>query len=299
MTHLLVVILNDFSHLPALMKAWRQVGVPGVTILHSLGGYRAENWLQRIGFGGLGWLLDSGVYGQRTLISLIDGDDLLEQAIAEADRVVGGFDSPHSGILFTIPVGRAIGLKKWNQVAGQEQKPPEMKPPQTELQALDGTTRVADIVDVLRLAPAVVTASAPLTEVVDQLLSHPSVQVICVVNEQERLVGLIDMMTLANALLLAVFPEEFLGDLKDLETVLSLADRSRIRTAGDIMNEPAYLQLKDSLQSAFHSLHKRKLPGLPVVDQQYHIVGYINLLELMVVCLRSGGDVEGQGKAAP
>jgi CBS domain-containing protein len=299
MTHLLVVILNDLSHLPALMKAWRKVGVPGVTILHSLGGYRAENWLQRIGFRGFGWLLDSGVYGQRTLLSLIEGEDLLEQAIAEADRVVGGFDSPHSGILFTIPIGHSIGLKKWNQVSGQPQKTPEAKSPKTEPQALDGTSRVADLVKVLRLAPAMVRPDASLAEVVDQLLSHPSVQVVCVVNEQEHLVGLIDMMTLANALLLDVFPEEFLGDLKDLENVLNLADRSRIRTAGDIMNEPAYLQLQDSLQIAFHRLHKRKLPGLPVVDQQYHLVGYINLLELIVVCLRSGSDVGDPGKAGP
>jgi hypothetical protein len=102
------------------------------------------------------------------------------------------------------------------------------------------------------------------------------------------------MMTLANALLLAVFPEEFLGDLKGLETVLNLADRTKIRTAGDIMTEPAYLHLEDSLQAAFHNLHNRKLPGLPVVDGQYHIVGYINLLELLVVCLRSGSQA---GKA--
>lgn len=296
MTHLLVVILNDLSHLPELMKAWRKVGVPGVTILDSLGGYRAENWLKRIGFRGFGWLLDSGVYGQRTLLSLIEGEELLEQAIAEADRVVGGFDSPHSGILFTIPVGQSIGLKKWNQVSGQPQKKPEATPLKKEQQALEEISRVADLVEVLRLAPAVVKPDASLTEVVEQLVSHPSVQVVCVVNEQDRLIGLIDVMTLANALLMAIFPEEFLGDLKGLEDVLNLADQSRVRTAGDIMNEPAYLQLQDSLKTAFHQLHRRKLPGLPVVDQQYRLVGYINLLELIVVCLRKGSDIGDWGK---
>jgi CBS domain-containing protein len=299
MTHLLVVILNDLSHLPALMKAWRQLGVPGVTILHSLGGFRAESWLQRIGFSGLGWLLDSSVYGQRTLLSLIDDEDLLEKAIDKADLVVGGFDSPHSGILFTIPIGRTIGLQKWNQKSRLPEKLPADKILKVEPQVLDGQTRVADLADILRLAPAVVKSTASLSEVVDQFLSHPSVQVVCVVNEQEHLVGLIDMMTLANTLLLTVFPEEFLDDLKGLENVLNLAHRARNRTAGEIMIEPAYLQLQDSLQTAFHLLHRRKLPGLPVVDPHYHITGYISLLELLVVCLRSGKDMGGSSKASP
>ena len=299
MTHLLVVILNDLSHLPSIMQAWRQVGIPGVTIMHSLGGYRVEIWLQRIGFGALGSVLDSGVYGQRTLLSLIEGEDLLGKAIAEADRVVGGFDSPNSGILFTIPVGHFIGLKNWNQVAGEPHGLPRSKTPRKGRRGLDGTSRVADIVEILRMAPAIVPSSATLNKVVDELLSHPSVQVVCVVDEQERLAGLIDMTTLANALLLAVFPEEFLGELKGFEAVLDLGDRSIIRTAGEIMAEPAYLQLEDSLQAAFHSLHQRKLPGLPVVDGQHKVVGFINLLELLVACLRSGSEVGDQEKAGP
>jgi CBS domain-containing protein len=296
--HLLVVILNDLAQLPAIMKAWRQIGIPGMTILPSLGGFRAESWLQRIGFGGLGWMLDSGVFGQRTLLSLIEGEELLEQAITEADRVVGGFDNPHTGILFTLPVGRSAGVKNWSTAPGQAQAPVPGKQPSTRQKPLDETSRVADIVDTLRLVPAIVSSSASLAEVVDQLLSHPSVQVVCVVDEQDRLVGLIDMTTLSNALLLAVFPEEFLGDLKGLESVLDLSDRTGIRTAGEIMAEPAFLHLKDSLQTALHSLHHRKLPGLPVVDGKDHIVGYINLLELLVVCLRSGSEVGERGNAS-
>jgi CBS-domain-containing membrane protein len=32
-------------------------------------------------------------------------------------------------------------------------------------------------------------------------------------------------------------------------------------------------------------MHDHHLPGLPVVDDEYHVVGYINLLELMAVCI--------------
>jgi hypothetical protein len=37
-------------------------------------------------------------------------------------------------------------------------------------------------------------------------------------------------------------------------------------------------------------MHDHDLPGLPVVDDRYHVTGYINLLELMAVCLECAGD---------
>ncbi|MBT4754242.1 MAG: hypothetical protein HON98_00985, partial [Chloroflexi bacterium] len=43
----------------------------------------------------------------RTLIAVIEDENLLNQAIAEAERVVGGFDRPNSGLLFVLPVARS------------------------------------------------------------------------------------------------------------------------------------------------------------------------------------------------
>jgi CBS domain-containing protein len=299
MTYLLVVILNNLSNLPKIMQAWRRIGVPGVTLLQSVGGFHAENWLQRIGLGGFSRLFDSGEYRQRTLLSLIQGEELLEQAIAEAELVVGGFDSPHSGILFTVPVGKVLGLQKWDlgETLSAPHPPGAARPIDTG--ALDDATRVAEIVDILHLDTAVVSVHASLPEVVEALLANPNVQVACVVNEENHLVGLIDTKTLANALFLAVFPEEFLGNLKNLEEVLSLADRRKVRQAADIMQEPAFLQMEDTLREAFHRIHQSKLPGLPVVDHHYHIQGYINLLELMAVFLQPGTGLAGgeRGKA--
>jgi CBS domain-containing protein len=296
MTYLLVVIVNNLSSLPKIMQAWRRIGVPGVTLLQSVGGFHAENWLQRLGLGGFGRLFDAGENRQRTLLSLIQGEALLERAIAEAELVVGGFDSPHSGILFTVPVGRVLGLQKWGQDETQAASQTEGEALPLDPAALDGTTRVAEVVDILRLDTAVVPVHASLPEVVEALLANPNVQVACVVNDEQHLVGLIDTVTLSNALFLEIFPEEFMGDLKDLEQVLSLADRRKMRRAADIMQEPAFLRLEDSLREAFRLIHKRKLTGLPVIDHHYHITGYINLLELMVVCLRSGGKPAGSDR---
>jgi len=40
---------------------------------------------------------------------------------------------------------------------------------------------------------------------------------------------------------------------------------------------------------AFSRMHDNRLSGLPVVDDRYHVVGYINLLELMAACFRQEG----------
>ncbi|HEX6304897.1 MAG TPA: CBS domain-containing protein [Anaerolineales bacterium] len=285
MIHLLVVILEDLSKMPDLMKAWKRIGVPGTTILQSMGGFHAETWLQRLGLGGISRLVDQAEVRQRTLLSLIEGEDLLELAMAEADEVVGGFDRPHSGILFTLPVGRALGLKKWAQVGETSDQTAEES--RFEAGGLRLTTQVSEIMDVLSLEPVVVSPEASLDEVVTELLSHPNVQVVCVQNEAKHLVGLIEVTKLSNALFQEVFPEEFLGELTDLEEVLQYADRTKIHRAADIMQNPVYVRLQDNIQEAFHLVHQRGLPGIPVVDEQYHIIGYINLLELMAVCLRS------------
>jgi nitrogen regulatory protein P-II 1 len=285
MIHLLVVILEDLSKMPDLMKAWKRIGVPGITILQSMGGFHAETWLQRLGLGGISRLVVQPEVRQRTLLSLIEGEDLLELAIAEADEVVGGFDRPHSGILFTVPVGRALGLKKWVQETEGFHQATEEGGFGADRVRL--TTPVSEIMDVLSLEPVVVSPEASLPEVVSALISHANVQVVCVQNELKHLVGLIEVTKLSNALFQEVFPEEFLGELTDLEEVLQYADRTKYRRASDIMQEPVYVRLHDDIQKAFHLVHQRDLPGIPVVDEQYHIIGYINLLELMAVCLRS------------
>jgi hypothetical protein len=51
MSKLLMIILNDIHILPELLEVWREIGVPGTTILKSAGGHRTRNWLGRVGLG--------------------------------------------------------------------------------------------------------------------------------------------------------------------------------------------------------------------------------------------------------
>ncbi len=277
MTSLLVVILNDPSLLPDMFDAWKKIGVPGVTLLHSMGGYRVRTWLDRMGLGGLSRLFEGEEIQQRMLLSLIDDDELLEKAIAEADEVVGGFDRPDSGMLFVLPVTRALGLKKWGRPTVEEKEEPG------EGEKAVRALKISEVLDLLGLEPAKVPPDASLEDAVNEALAHRAAQVLAVVNNEGRLVGVLDRGTLAEALLLSVFPEEFIGSVQDLDQALDFADRMHIRSVADVMAEPAWVGLGDTIRDAFHTMYQRKLPGIPVVDEHYRVVGYVNMLDLMAL----------------
>lgn len=290
MTHLLVVILDDLEHMPDLLQVWRAIGVPGVTILESVGAYRAGTWLSQVGLEALDRLFEAKEVRRRTLLAAIEDEDLLARAIAEAERVVGGFDQPRSGLLLALPVAQARGLRKVQPALPQKELPPAVRPDWV----IRRDTPMEVVVDVIDLNPTIVRPGTPLDEVAQAMLLHPSVHVACVVAEDERLVGLLRLRDLADDLFFHIFPEEFFGEVTDLEHVMQFADKSRMRTAADAMQDPVWVKREEMAKDAFKRMHEHHLPGLPMVDDLYRVVGYINLLELLAACFEKRGKTSDE-----
>jgi len=291
MVHLLIVILDDLARLPALLQAWRDIGLPGATILESAGAHRTTTWLGRVGLGALDRLFEAEEVRRRTLLVAVEDDALLEQVIAEAERIVGGFDRPESGLLLVVPVAQVRGLHKVQPQPRQERLPRALRPEWM----IHRNTPVGEAAHLLELHPALVKPEMTLDTVPRAMLAHPGVHVACVVNDEGRLIGLLDLGTLADDLFFHIMPEEFLSEVTDLDRVLKFAEKSRMRTVADAMKEPVWVKHGETVKDAFRRMHDHGLPGLPVVDDRYHVVGYINLLELMAVCLHSedcAGEVE-------
>jgi CBS domain-containing protein len=159
-------------------------------------------------------------------------------------------------------------------------------------------TPISKIVDILGLEPSSVRRNDPLSKVIEVMLSHPSVNVVGVVSEEGRLVGLIDMASLSQALFFSIFPEAFLAELHDVETVMAFIKKPYDpSTAGDIMQEAEFVRLDDTLMTAFKVLQKRKLEGIPVVDEHNRPTGYIHLVEVMEVCVRARNGEGPAGEA--
>jgi CBS domain-containing protein len=286
--HLLVVILHQTAQLPKLLEAWHEVDLPGVTVLRSAGGHQARNWLQEVGLGALGDLFTSDDIENKTLLSVIEDEKQLEQAIVEAERVIGDFYEPGSGLLFVVPITRAIGIYK---TRSKDQELTELETSvqeaMTEIERLTRDTTVAEVNEILELEPVIVPADQPLINLAEMMLDCPGVTVACVVNQDQRLIGLLTLDNLADDLLMLVFPEEFLSETKDLETALRYAKFSGTHTAEDAMDSPIWVREEESLKSAFHKMHDNKLSGIPIVNDRHEVTGYINLVELLALYARS------------
>lgn len=285
MTNLIIVILDDLKCMPDLLQAWRAIGVPGVTILESAGAYRVESWLSRVGLGGVDRLFESREVRRRTLMAAIEDDDLLDQAIAEAEQAIGGFERPDSGLLLVLPVTQVKGLHKVMPKPSQESLPPAVISNWVDLR----DKPVEEAVAILNLEPTIVHPDTPLDEIARIMLAHPSVHVLCVVADDGRLVGLLGLRMLADDIFFHIMPEEFLSEIHHLDEAIEFAKRSRMRTAADAMREPIWVKQGEKVKDAFKRMHEHRLSGIPVVDDQYHVVGYINLLELIALCCDDGG----------
>jgi len=299
MAHLLVVILHQTSQLPRLLDAWHAIDVPGITILDSAGGHRTHHWLQQVGLGAISELFSSDDVRGKTLLLVIDDEDLLEQAIIEAEQIIGDFYQPGSGLLFVMPVSRVVGIYRPKPKDEEAGKPP-VTPVREALTGADLNARettVTVIHRVLNLEPVIVEANLPLLEVAEVMISHPNVHVACVVNEQQRLIGLLSLRNLADDLLMTVFPEEFLSEAHDLEDALHFAHLSRTQSAADAMIPAVWVKEEDLLKDAFQKMHDHQLSGIPIIDDRYQVTGYINLLELLATYARSQQRYDQENQA--
>lgn len=113
MSYLIVLIVNDIEECPAILDAWEADGVYGVTILASTGlgrirkaGLRDDIPLMP----SLEDLLGSEEEHHRTLLSVVDNQELVDKMVASAQKIIGNLENPHTGFLFVVPVIQAYGL---------------------------------------------------------------------------------------------------------------------------------------------------------------------------------------------
>jgi hypothetical protein len=118
MPNMVVVVMSDIAKCQDVLDAWEKLGVTGVTILESLGAHKT----QKAGAGrddvpflpSLRHLLEGEEYHHRTAFVVLDDDFDLEGLIAASEQAVGGdFDAPDTGILFVVPVTRALGMRPY------------------------------------------------------------------------------------------------------------------------------------------------------------------------------------------
>lgn len=116
MHYLVIFVIDDIEKCPALFDAWERLGVTGITILESTGlgrirkaiGYRDDIPLMP----SIRNLLQSREEHHRTLLTVIDGDEMIDKITNVTQQVVGDLNQPNKGVLIVLPVARVVGLER-------------------------------------------------------------------------------------------------------------------------------------------------------------------------------------------
>lgn len=106
---LLVAVVNQPEKLNEILAGFVELGITGATVLDSEGMGHVLSQEVPI-FAGLQSLMAGARPQNCTIFSVMD-DEKVERAIALLERVCGDFSDPATGIIFTAPVLRVVGLK--------------------------------------------------------------------------------------------------------------------------------------------------------------------------------------------
>ena len=106
---LLIAVINEEEKLDEILSGLVELGVTGATIIGSEGMGRVLSHDVPI-FAGLEALALRSRPQNQTIFSVIRDDGKVDQVIALLQEICGNLDDPATGIVFTIPVTRVVGL---------------------------------------------------------------------------------------------------------------------------------------------------------------------------------------------
>lgn len=111
--NILFLVLNEVEYLDDILDAFVDVGVKGATILDSQGmGSALSDGGKNLPFiGSLRNLLNEARPYNKTIFTVIEDDEILEDAVKAVKEILGDMDKPGVGLMFTLPIGKIYGMR--------------------------------------------------------------------------------------------------------------------------------------------------------------------------------------------
>ena len=106
--HLVVAVLSAPDDLDSILVGFVELGVRGATVINSEGMGRVLSHDIPI-FAGLQTLLNRSGPENRTILTVVSAD-LIDPIISLIQESCGDLEKPATGIIFTLPVDRVVGL---------------------------------------------------------------------------------------------------------------------------------------------------------------------------------------------
>lgn len=113
MHYMVLLVLDDVNVCNPILDAWEAAGVTGITILGSTGLGRARKAALRDDLPllpGLASLLRVREEHHRTLFTVVADEAMVDRLLDVTQAITGDLAEPNRGVLFVLPVTRAIGL---------------------------------------------------------------------------------------------------------------------------------------------------------------------------------------------
>ncbi|PKO02086.1 MAG: hypothetical protein CVU43_09715 [Chloroflexi bacterium HGW-Chloroflexi-5] len=118
--YMVMFVLHDPCFLKDVLEAWDAAGVSGVTIFPSTGLRRLQT-LDVLRediplIPSLEDLIQQEERLNRTLFTIVDGDEMVDKVINATQSVIGDLNNPNTGILSVLPVVKTYGLNRKEEV---------------------------------------------------------------------------------------------------------------------------------------------------------------------------------------
>jgi len=122
MPHLISLVIHDMDKVDAVVHAWLEAGISGLTLMDTSG---LSHHVGRAGlrddlpvFPSVRKMLESTEMHNRLLFTVVADEFDIEALIRRTEQVTGSLDRPGTGILFVTPVTRVVGLQPGSAARG-------------------------------------------------------------------------------------------------------------------------------------------------------------------------------------
>jgi CBS domain-containing protein len=146
--------------------------------------------------------------------------------------------------------------------------------------------KIKDIRMLITLHPAFVDKKASADDIAKTMIANPKLKSVCVVNDKLKLIGIITLKKLIKHEFMNLLPSEF-ENLDALEFIGN-------NIAEDFMFPPVFVKNEDTLKTAFVKMYENNIDELPVVDEELHLIGIIDMLELLTILIEKKEQKAGQ-----
>ena len=145
------------------------------------------------------------------------------------------------------------------------------------------TIKIKQIRKLITENPVFVFKDESIENVVSKFISIPVIRAVYVVDNNQKLTGIITIQEILKKVSIDFYSTSFLHASSGF-TGYDVLSSAQINKAEDIMNKEIYFVYdEDTIDKAFELLFKNKAGEIPVIAKNGTLIGDLNVIELLVL----------------